>query len=538
MAFVIIFDREYSHQESPQSKLPAPAFLMLSQTTIGRYKVLAMLGQGAMGTVYKAIDPLIERTVAIKTINLNLSKEERAEFEERFYREAKSAGRLSHANIVTIYDVGETDDIAYIAMEYLEGQSLREVLDSGVVLPLDRISKIAARIASALHYAHENHVVHRDIKPANIMITSSRDVKIMDFGIAQIPTGSRTQLGTVLGSPKYMAPEQVASQPTDGKTDIFALGVVLYEMLTGTTPFNGDNLSAIMYKILHEQPAPPSTLNPRVPPVFDRIVSRALAKRPEDRYQTAREFARDLRNQDAVLSQAAPRSTASHKPAYTGQANKAPTGQHDATVVLPPHQARSLIAAASGVSRPGIQEKIASFWRDAQWSRKVGLVAVPVLALAVLVMYSQPPRPVADPVSARVVPMLEEKRVAPPEPVIEAANVAALPLTVPKVAPKAVFEAVPKSVPKVTSVRVASAPSDATAPAVVVQEPATMSFAISPWGEVFVDGESVGVSPPLTSLKLEAGNHRVEIRNQAFAAYRDTVNLKPGQSFKVRHQFR
>ena len=474
-----------------------------------------------MGTVYKAVDPLIERTVAIKTINLNLSKYERAEFEERFYREAKSAGRLSHSNIVTIYDVGETDDIAYIAMEYLEGESLREVLDSGVVLPLDRISKIAARIASALHYAHENHVVHRDIKPANIMITSNRDVKIMDFGIAQIPTGSRTQLGTVLGSPKYMAPEQVAGQPTDGKTDIFALGVVLYEMLTGTTPFNGDNLSAIMYKILHEEPAPPSTLNPRVPAVFDQIVSRALAKRPEDRYQTAREFARDLRNQDAVLSQAAPRSVAIHKPAYTGQVNKASTGQHDATVVLPPHQARGLIAAVSGVSRPGIQEKITSFWRDAQWSRKVGLFAVPVLALAVLVTYSQPPSPAADPVNARVMPVLEENPVALLEPVIETANLTALPLVAPKV-----------------TVRVAPAPNVATAPAVVAQEPATMSFAISPWGEVFVDGKSVGVSPPLTSLKLEAGKHRVEIRNQAFAAYRDTVNLKPGQSFKVRHQFR
>jgi serine/threonine-protein kinase len=366
------------------------------------------------------------------------------------------------------------------------------------------------------------------------MITANRDVKIMDFGIAQIPTGSRTQLGTALGSPKYMAPEQVAGQPTDGKTDIFALGVVLYEMLTGTTPFNGDNLSAIMYRILNEEPVPPSTLNPRAPPVFDRIVSRALAKRPEDRYQTAREFARDLRSQDAVLSQAAPRSAASHTPADTGKANKAPTRQHDATVVLPPHQARGLIEAASEVNRPGMQDKLATFWRDAQWSRKVGLVAVPLLALAGLVMYSQPPRPAADPVNARMMPVLEENPVAPPEPAIETANVTALP----RVGPKAVSEAVPKRVPEVTSVRVAPAPNDATAPAVVAQEPATMSFAISPWGEVFVDGKGVGVSPPLTSLKLEAGKHRVEIRNQAFAAYRDTVNLKPGQSFKVRHQFR
>ncbi|MDP3123503.1 MAG: serine/threonine-protein kinase, partial [Thiobacillus sp.] len=198
--------------------------------------MVSALGQGAMGAVYKAVDPLIERTVAIKTINLDLSKDERAEFETRFYREAKSAGRLNHSNIVTIYDVGESGDVAYIAMEYVEGESLREMLDSGVVFPPALIGRIAAQIAGALNYAHENQVVHRDIKPANIMITPNRDVKIMDFGIAQIPTGSRTQLGTVLGSPKYMAPEQVAGEATDGRTDIFALGVVLYEMLTGVTP--------------------------------------------------------------------------------------------------------------------------------------------------------------------------------------------------------------------------------------------------------------------------------------------------------------
>ena len=495
---------------------------MFSQTKIGRYEVIAPLGQGAMGTVYKAIDPLIERTVAIKTINLNLSKEERAEFEERFYREAKSAGRLSHANIVTIYDVGETDDIAYIAMEYLEGESLREMLDSGVVLPVEMIGEIAARIASALNYAHENQVVHRDIKPANIMITANRDVKIMDFGIAQIPTGSRTQLGTVLGSPKYMAPEQVAGQSTDGKTDIFALGVVLYEMLTGTTPFSGDNLSAIMYKILNEEPAPPSTINPRVPPVFDRIVSRALAKRPEDRYQTAREFARDLRNQDAVLPQAARQPDVNNKSANTGQASKTPAGQHDATIFLPPHKARGVMAAASGVSGPGIKEKIVSALRHAQLSRKLLLFAVPVLMIAAFVIYSQSPQPRRGAVPAPVAPVLEEASVTTPQPAVEPA--------IERAAPR-----VPSTVP---SVSVVPAPIIATIPAAVAQAKATVSLAISPWGEVFVDGASAGVAPPLTTLQLEAGTHTVEIRNQAFAPYRDTVNLKPGQSLKIRHKFR
>ncbi|MHB1401454.1 MAG: serine/threonine-protein kinase [Thiobacillus sp.] len=480
---------------------------MTSQTIIGRYEVVATLGQGAMGTVYKAVDPLIERTVAIKTINLNLSKEERAEFEERFYREAKSAGRLNHPNIVTIYDVGEADDIAYIAMEYLDGESLREILDSGVVLPVGMIGKIAARIAGALDYAHKNHVVHRDIKPANIMITPGRDVKIMDFGIAQIPTGSRTQLGTVLGSPKYMAPEQVAGQATDGRTDIFALGVVLYEMLTGATPFNGDNLSAIMYKVLNEDPTPPSTVNPRVPPFFDRIVSCALAKRPQDRYQTAGEFARDLRLRDGAPPEAERRPAAVGTPGNPGKAGRTQAGPHDATVLLAPGKARGVIAAASAANGPGTRDKPAL--RGGLPHRKPALLALSLLAVAAFAVYVLAPNPAPGRMPASAVPGLEG--VGPPQAAVERALPAAP----------------------------AAAPSKpATAPAAVAQAKATVSFAISPWGEIFVDGKRVGVSPPFTSLQLEAGKHQVEVRNQAFAPYRGTVNLKPGQSLKIRHKFR
>ena len=476
-----------------------------------------------MGTVYKAVDPLIERTVAIKTISLNLSNEERAEFEERFYREAKSAGRLNHPNIVTIYDVGETGDIAYIAMEYLEGESLREMLDSGVVLPVEMIGKIAARIASALNYAHENFVVHRDIKPANIMITPNRNVKIMDFGIAQIPTGSRTQLGTVLGSPKYMAPEQVAGQATNGKTDIFALGVVLYEMLTGTTPFNGDNLSAIMYKILNEDPAPPSTINPRVPPVFDRIVSRALAKRPEDRYRTAREFARDLRNQDAVPLHAASRPTVSNRSATARQAGSLPADEQDTTMFLPPHKARKVIAAASVDRRAGIKGTIALALQGALLSRKALFFVVPVLVITAFAIYLQSPSP--------------QRRAAPPVPVASVLEVPPATVSQPEVV-AANAPVVSPAAPVKSIARVVPVAKTTPVSATLAQEKATLSLAISPWGEVFIDGKNMGVSPPLNSLQLEPGRHTVEIRNQAFAGYRDTVNVKPGQSLKIKHKFR
>ncbi len=267
-----------------------------SQFKLGRYEIAAEIGHGAMGTVYKAHDPLIERTVALKTIRLDLSHQAHQVFEERFYREAKSAGRLNHPNIVTIYDVGETDGSAYIAMEYLEGESLDMLLDNHIHLSIERIAHITLQIANGLAYAHQHGIIHRDIKPANIILMrSGRIVKITDFGIAQIPTSEKTGDGTLLGSPRYMSPEQVQSKVVDGRSDVFSLGIVLYEMLTGHPPFTGDDLSTILYNIMNFEPAPPSSINEGVPEPFDRIVMRALSKRPAERYQSARDMAADLR---------------------------------------------------------------------------------------------------------------------------------------------------------------------------------------------------------------------------------------------------
>lgn len=266
------------------------------QLKLGRYEIAAEIGRGAMGTVYKAHDPLIERTVALKTIRLDLSRQTHRVFEERFYREAKSAGRLNHPNIVTIYDVGETGGSAYIAMEYLEGESLDTLLDNHIRLSIERIAHITLQIANGLAYAHQHGVIHRDIKPANIILMrSGRVVKITDFGIAQIPASAQTGDGALLGSPRYMSPEQVQGSVVDGRSDVFSLGVVLYEMLTGHAPFTGDNLSTILYNIMNYEPAPPSSVNRDVPPAFDRIVMRALSKHPGERYQTARNMAADLR---------------------------------------------------------------------------------------------------------------------------------------------------------------------------------------------------------------------------------------------------
>lgn len=263
---------------------------------LGRYEVIGELGQGAMGVVYKATDPLIDRVVAIKTITLSLAQEEREEYEARFYQEAKAAGRLSHPNIVTIYDVGRSGDVAYIAMEFLQGRELRDILNDDKLLPVDQVMDIVAQVALGLAYAHEHGIIHRDVKPSNIMVGRDGHVKITDFGIARMASAAvRTQTGMVLGSPKYMSPEQVMGKLTDQRSDIFSLGVMLYEMLTGQAPFMGENVNAIMYQTLNAIPQPPSALNAAVPDMLNFIVAKALAKDLEHRYQNAKDFANDLR---------------------------------------------------------------------------------------------------------------------------------------------------------------------------------------------------------------------------------------------------
>lgn len=274
---------------------------------LGRYEILSELGQGAMGVVYKATDPLIDRTVAIKTINLGLAQEEKEEYEGRFYQEAKAAGRLSHPNIVTIYDVGKSGEVAYIAMEFLQGREVRDILNDGQILPVSQVLDIVSQVALGLAYAHEHGIVHRDVKPSNIMVIRDGHVKITDFGIARMESAAvRTQTGMVLGSPKYMSPEQVMGKLIDQRSDIFSLGVMLYEMLTGKAPFVGENVNAIMYQTLNGIPPPPSTVNPVVPDMLNFIVAKALAKSLDDRYQNAKDLANDLRACRETLPRTSP----------------------------------------------------------------------------------------------------------------------------------------------------------------------------------------------------------------------------------------
>jgi serine/threonine protein kinase len=259
---------------------------------IGRYKIVRELGRGAMGVVYLATDPTIGRPVAIKTIRLGevSNAEERARLRERLFREARSAGVLSHPGIVTIYDMEAQDDIAYIAMEYVNGPTLDQLI-SGQPLPSDRMFSILGQTAVALDYAHQKGIVHRDIKPANIMVTEDGLSKITDFGIAKISTNEQfTMTGAIVGTPHYMAPEQVQGLAVDGRADQFSLAVIAFEMLTGEKPFTGEQLTTVVYKIVAEEPVPAHRLNSTLNQGITNVLRRALAKKPDARYHDCEKF--------------------------------------------------------------------------------------------------------------------------------------------------------------------------------------------------------------------------------------------------------
>ena len=466
----------------------------MSIAQLGRFKITGILGKGAMGTVYRAHDPLIDRTVAIKTIGCaGLSPEETKAFEERFYCEAKSAGRLSHPNIVTIHDAGRTEDLAYIAMEFLNGRTLQEILEAGVALPPERCAEIAARIADGLAFAHANDVVHRDIKPANIMVFDDGRVKIADFGVATIPTGAQTVDGMAFGSPKYMSPEQINGLRADGRSDIFSLGAVLYEMLTGPPAFSGDNLNAILYQVLNSAPPLPSSFNAQIPHGFDRIVARALAKNPDKRYQNATQMAKALRRERHVV-RSAQKDRGANAPSATA------TGK-DGVLATSASKARE---AAGGFSR---------FLR-------LGLPTLVVAgaALGSVLYFSDQPAPAAPP--SRSV-----------DSALPVADIAAPPAISPPLqttgAPVSATPAVPaKPVAMTTNEDPLPPPASGT-----------VRLAIAPWGEIHVNGKMHGVSPPLNELRLPPGKYKIEIRNGSFTPHRRQVDIAASSTLRIKHKF-
>jgi serine/threonine-protein kinase len=489
---------------------------------LGRYQIIEVLGYGAMGVVYQARDPLLDRTVALKAVDLELSGEDSAAFERRFYREARSAGRLNHSNIVTIHDVGKSDSVAYIAMELLQGQSLRDILDSGVVLPPEKIVDISAQVADGLAFAHENGVIHRDIKPANVMVLDSGRVKITDFGIALLPMGSRTLAGTVFGSPKYMSPEQVVGDDVDGRADVFSLGAVLYELLTGFAPFFGGDLDAVLSRVVGEMPAAPSSRNKSIPPAFDYIVGKAMAKDPAERYATAQAMATDLRN----FRDLQPPSAPSHGAGIPGHR----------VICLRKGEVRLPIEIAAAAPSENTATTRAGTGEGASFRSRHHLAFFGVWA-ALLVVTG----------GALVATQAAHRAQSAGLPATYSAGaellaVRSLPAENPAVAvpsskaPDARERAQPAS-RGAAPTSSESANSVARPTAVAGRPTARLAVAVTPWGEVYVDGRKRGISPPLKEIRLAPGKHDIEIRNTMFPRYVQTVNLEADAQIKVKHKF-
>ncbi len=267
-----------------------------AKPTLGRYEIIRELGKGAMGTVYLGKDPKINREVAIKTMALSqeFEPDELEEVKERFFREAETAGMLNHPNIVTIFDAGDEHDLAYIAMEYLNGADLSAYTKPGKLFPRAAVLKIIGKVAEALNYAHAQGVIHRDIKPANIMMLKNKTIKVTDFGIARITASSKTKTGVVLGTPSYMSPEQLSGKHVDGRSDLFSLGVMLYEMLTGVRPFRGDSMATLMFQIANEPHPDIREHCPDLPESISKLIDKALAKDPEARFATGNDMVREI----------------------------------------------------------------------------------------------------------------------------------------------------------------------------------------------------------------------------------------------------
>jgi len=329
---------------------------METATKAGRYEILGELGRGAMGVVYRAKDPLIGRIVATKTIRLSEEGTgmSHAQLVEHFQTEARAAGLLSHPNIVAIYDVGESEGVYYITMELVNGKSLQSLLDAGEKFPLTRLLRITEQVCSALQFAHENGVVHRDIKPANIMLTRDDFVKITDFGTAKIlQYGAAQQQGVAMGTPGYMSPEQIKGKAVDGRTDIFSLGVMLYEIMTGQKPFRGKDVPSILYQILKEEPVPPHQLNLNIPQGVSSTILKALAKSPHLRYESCRELLEDLKHFRPGVTRIDTSTETPSKPAvWPATPEKAEKKYHVETPRIPGVEPRPKPAAATLRPRP------------------------------------------------------------------------------------------------------------------------------------------------------------------------------------------
>ncbi|HUL68207.1 MAG TPA: serine/threonine-protein kinase [Burkholderiaceae bacterium] len=467
------------------------ALLAAAPRMVGRFSIRAEIGRGSNGVVYSAFDPVLSREVAIKAIPLTHDRKWSERIEANFLNEAKAAAGLNHPHIVTVFDAGKTESIAYLAMERLYGRDLHEVIVAGQHFNPRQVASLLTRVADAVHFAHKRGLVHRDIKPSNIFIQRDGKPKVLDFGVAlaHMAESGGTEKRQLIGTPNYMSPEQALGRKLDARSDVFSIGTILYELLAGRRAFDGNTIDETLAQVISDMPAPIDAQKSAIPQRLIDICNKALEKDIEKRYQTAG----DLRNDLAAFA---------GQPA-TSAANQSNYGTLGGS--------RVLFARAGNL-----------LWRQAT-PRSIAIAAIAALLIVGWLVFSeilQPPPPAE--VAAPQPPPLPTPIVTEPEPIALApAETRAPPVEQPKS---------PRKLVRPTRTDTASAQSLAAAEG-------TVSLAVTPWGEVFVDGATRGVSPPLNRLSLPPGPHVIEVRNGAAPAYSARVEVKPGQTLTLQHHF-
>ncbi|MCE9659375.1 MAG: protein kinase [Burkholderiales bacterium] len=547
---------------------------------IGRYALKYQLGAGGLGTVFAAHDPLLSRLIAVKTLNLEIKENERESFNSLFINEARAAGGLSHPHIVTVFDAGISDNRAYIAMELLKGRDLRQLRQEGWRATPSQAALIVRRVADALAFAHSKGVIHRDIKPANIFMVGRTQPRVLDFGIARIThqrEGGDAMNGA--GSPYYMAPEQVRREPGDRRTDVFSLGVVLYELLTDTKPFDGESLKDITNAVLEHEPPLASKVDKAVPRALAEIAARAMAKDPEHRFRSARSFARELRQWldanpvgpegEALAGAPEARQSPRRRAPWIAAAVLAVVGLGSAavwwqgsapaqpTVAAGPAGRTALPTAAARSPAPAVAAAPASALAAGP-SPAVAAEPAVTIAPASPVATTTPaapaaqtamPQPAAAQTAAAPIPngannpaaqeALLLASIVPTPSLVTATTAAPMPsATVPsakEVQPKESAKERRAREAKDREARERDLRLAAAQPAIAAT--GLVRIAISPWGQVEVDGAASGAAPPLTELNLSEGRHQIVVRNGDFAPFVATVNVVAGQTLSIRHKF-
>lgn len=474
---------------------------------IGRYALKQRLGEGGLGTVHAAYDPILSRTIAVKTLHLNVAEGDRAALDALFLNEARAAAGLNHPNIVTVYDAGLSEQGVYIAMERLRGRDLRQLLANGWHPDIVQAAQIVRRIADALSYAHSKGVIHCDIKPANIFMVGRTLPKVVDFGIARVANGQVIPAleGVVAGSPHYLAPEQLRGETIDRRCDVYSLGVVMYELLAHRKAFNGQTLAEIVDAVQNTTPSPAHEVRPVVPASLSVIAARAMAREPQERYRSARQLSRDLRDWLETEGELAP----------------------DESTAAPAPRRWPIFASIGALSAATVVAS--ALWLGTPDAQDTAATKAPAVALS--------PTPAPEPVVTPDKDAASADSTSPPGATVDALTPRRLGADLRTTASPAVDPA--RAANKERKVRnpTASAKTAVVTPTIAAPMTGVVQLAISPWGHIDVDGANAGVTPPLSRLSLPVGEHVITVRNDDFPPYTTTVRVNADQPVVVRHRF-